>query len=477
MWKEIKPDADASIVDRFRREIEILSKLNHPRIAEVVFADLLATTPYLVMPKAKQNLEIAVKFDVTRQIDRIEIFSQICEGMMYVHDEGTLHRDLKPTNILLTEENSVIISDFGLARDLESDEARLTKLNDIGGTRPYSAPEQYDSSLKNIDQRADIFSLGMILYYLLTGQHPYIINSSLVSQPIYDLVKRATDLDRDKRFDNVRQLHDEFLKSVSKSATVDAARDNPRPRRFGEIQVEIQKLAKSARGRGFFRNVEIENIVTELQQIIWLNRDLFGDDPPDDPLGILDAPMVLRVLGFDVNRSNALGTFYERGKEFQVAGQIDQRRKIVIISNHFDPATTKFTEAHELGHAFLHLQDKLHRDRPLSHTSMVPKGSPEEYQANKFAAYFLMPKKQVLRKFREIFGVDKLEINQETADSLFRSDVSTFISRVGDQKGLARFLAGTSQVGGRQVRSLSEIFGVSIQAMAIRLEEVGIVEF
>lgn len=477
-WKQLKPCEGNSARQRFQREIEITSKLNHPQIIEVVFADLLAPDPYFVMPKAAQNLDVAVRFDVDRRLDRNDLFKQICEGVIYAHEKGVYHRDLKPTNVLLTESGAVKICDFGISRDIQSDLEKITKSNDIGGTHPYTAPEQFDSSLKDVDQRADVFSLGKLLYYIYSGKEPYLISEYEVPDKVYEFVKKATDSDRDKRFPSVKIQLEEFLKSVVGVAKPPVACPEPPAKRFSEVQVEVQTLAKSAKGRVFYRDRELEKIVRELHKIMWLNRDLLGlGSSSDKPLKMLEATQILQIMGFEVTKSSTLGNFDVGSHQYQVAGQIDQREKTVVISSQLDAQTTRFTEAHELGHAFLHLQEVMHRDRPLNKYSTVEKAADEEYQANKFAAFFLMPRYQVIEKFRAIFGVEKIGVNQQTAETLFRIEASVLTAHAKNLNGYSRLIAGVTQVGNRPVHSLAEIFRVSTEAMAIRLEELYLVEF
>jgi Zn-dependent peptidase ImmA (M78 family) len=478
-WKHLKPGADASDSERFRREVEILSKLNHDHIIEIVFTDLLAPQPYFVMPRARQNLETAIKFDINNQINVRITFKEICEAVIYAHGKGVLHRDLKPQNILIANDDSVKISDFGLARSFHFHQPGLTKTNETGGTVPYAAPEQFDVSLKDVDERADVFSLGKILYYLYTKRDPYLITSqpSLPAQ-VYSIVKKATDGDREMRFDNVEALLKEFMESVPGELFPRVSIPKTYPKKYVEVQLEAQSIAKNNKTEGFIAKDRIERVATELQRLMWLNRELlWGNSSQNNPLALLDPTVAFDLLGFQLTRPTTLGTFFDNGQQYEVAGEINQSTRIVSISRQFDNQITRFTEAHELGHSLLHKQKILHRDRPVNGSHSTSNVCPEEYQANKFASYFLMPRKQVQSKFLAIFGTPKFEINQKTAEALMLDDVHTLLSETRNRRGLARLIAETAQIGSRRVYSLAELFGVSTEAMAIRLEEVGIVEF
>lgn len=479
-WKQLKSDADASDFIRFRREAEILSKLDHDHIIDIVFADLLAPLPYFVMPRAKQNLEIAVKFDVSRQINIAKVFNEICEAVIYAHSHGVLHRDLKPQNILITNEGSVKISDFGLARGFHFHQPGLTNKNETGGTLPYAAPEQFDHSLKDVDERADVYSLGKILYYLYTKRDPYLIESSQRNLPekVYNIIKRSIDSDREMRFPNVKDLLEEFNKSINEIPIARKSTKNPRPKKYVEVQLEAQEIARTYKTAGVATKKNLEQAAIDFQRLMWFNRELLWQNPPQNRvLEILDPVVALHLLGFQVDRSTTLGTFFDHGQRYEVAGQIHQSQRIVSISRQFDREISRFTEAHELGHSLFHKQDVLHRDRPVNGSRSPLNFSVEEHQANSFASYFLMPKKQVREKFQDIFGATAFEISQKNAEALRRNDVNKLLHEARNRRGLARIIAGTTQFKSRRVHSLAELFKVSIEAMAIRLEELGIVDF
>lgn len=114
-------------------------------------------------PKAHSRSLLSVEQTLT-------LFSKVCEAMQFAHEHGVLHRDLKPANILLREDGEPLVADFGLAKLADSqDEASLSMTGNVFGTIQNMAPEQADSS-KHVDERADIYSLGTILYHMLTGR-------------------------------------------------------------------------------------------------------------------------------------------------------------------------------------------------------------------------------------------------------------------------------------------------------------------
>lgn len=215
-WKELKPGASANDAERFEREIQILSTLEHDRIVSVLFAKTNCSPPYFIMPKANMNLATAVKYDVQNKLDTPKVFKELCEAVIYAHSNGVLHRDIKPENILLFRDFSVKLSDFGLARNSDASASGLTKTNDTGGTLLYAAPEQYNSSLKGVDERVDVYSVGKVLYFLYTKESPHHMDLSHEKLPISIryIVEKAAHPDLNKRFASIAILLRRFLEAT-----------------------------------------------------------------------------------------------------------------------------------------------------------------------------------------------------------------------------------------------------------------------
>ena len=135
-----------------------------------------------------------------------------------------------------------------------------------------------------------------------------------------------------------------------------------------------------------------------------------------------------------------------------------------------------FTTAHELGHALLHDKLVLHRDLPLDGSETERIRSVEEIQADKFAAMFLMPKKIVVQLFYELFQTNKFTINEETALLLTNSSAYELRRKIKTKRDLSRLITKCEFYNYRPFNSLSKIFQVSVEAMSIRLEELGLVE-
>ena len=159
--------------ERFLREAKALAKLTHPGIVAVHDFDQQEGLAWIVMEFVDgSNLRDLMEGGKLDPSEALAIVPQICAALQYAHDRGIVHRDIKPENILIDEKGAVKIADFGLAKLMDTETlARLTASDQAMGTLRYMAPEQLSSPTK-VDHRADIFSLGVVLYEMLTGGVP-----------------------------------------------------------------------------------------------------------------------------------------------------------------------------------------------------------------------------------------------------------------------------------------------------------------
>ncbi len=177
--KVLKPDvaaADPALAEAFHREAKISGSLSHPNIIAVTDADTLADgTPFMVMELLQcPTLEDELQRHKWFSLDRIEnLLGQICNALHYAHQAGLVHRDLKPANIALVNagqpQEQVKILDFGIAKSLDEGSGKVSQAI---GTPLYASPEQFIQG-GDIDARADLYSLAVILYRLLTGVLPF----------------------------------------------------------------------------------------------------------------------------------------------------------------------------------------------------------------------------------------------------------------------------------------------------------------
>ncbi len=163
-----------AFAERFTREARALATLSHQNIVSVFDFGQADELYYFIMEYVDgANLRQVIETGAIKPEEALAIVPQICESLQFAHDKGIVHRDIKPENILIDKQGRVKIADFGLAKLLGKAPAEftLTGTHQVMGTLHYMAPEQMKGS-HNVDHRADIYSLGVVLYEMLTGQLP-----------------------------------------------------------------------------------------------------------------------------------------------------------------------------------------------------------------------------------------------------------------------------------------------------------------
>ncbi len=168
-----RDDLDAGFSDRFAREARALARLDHPNIVRVHEFGEEDGLFYLVMEYVEGvTLRDVIEGHEMAPTQALSVVPQICDALQYAHDQGVVHRDIKPENVLLGTDGAVKIADFGLAKIVGAVEDRtLTRHGQVMGTLHYMAPEQIEHP-GDVDHRADIYSLGVVFYELLTGELP-----------------------------------------------------------------------------------------------------------------------------------------------------------------------------------------------------------------------------------------------------------------------------------------------------------------
>lgn len=171
---------DEAVVERFQSERQSLAIMDHPAIAKVFDAGTTPQgQPYFVMEYVP-GLPITEYCDRKKLPirDRLELFIEACEGVQHAHQKAIIHRDLKPANILVVEVDGKPVPriiDFGLAKAVTQSiagDTRKTRFGNLVGTPGYMSPEQADADIQDIDTRSDVYSLGVVLYVLLSGREP-----------------------------------------------------------------------------------------------------------------------------------------------------------------------------------------------------------------------------------------------------------------------------------------------------------------
>src|SRR5216684_5792963 len=180
--KVIRPDlaAKAAIIERFKQELVLSHQVTHKNVVRIY--DLgeaggvkFMTMEYIEGEDLRKLIQEKTKFPPE---EAVEIMRQVCRALEAAHAVGVIHRDLKPQNVMRDNNGRVVVMDFGLARSLDSNDG-MTQTGAVIGTMEYMSPEQ--GLGKPLDERSDLFAVGLIFYELLTGKMPYKADSALAS--------------------------------------------------------------------------------------------------------------------------------------------------------------------------------------------------------------------------------------------------------------------------------------------------------
>ena len=227
-----KLGSDPHFAERFNREARVLAKLNHSNIVMVHDFGHADGFYYLIMEYVEGlNLRQAMRMGKFSPAEALAIVPKICDALQFAHEQGILHRDIKPENILLDAHGRVKIADFGIAKLVGEEKGAIT-LTGTGaslGTPHYMAPEQFENP-SQVDHRADIYSLGVVFYEMLTGELPLGRFSAPSARTPMDervdaIVLRALARERELRQKDARQLQTEVEGLATQTAREDQRRE------------------------------------------------------------------------------------------------------------------------------------------------------------------------------------------------------------------------------------------------------------
>ncbi len=251
------PFADAREILRFEREMEILSKLEHPNIVSIIDRGIASDQHWFAMDYiAGPSLDEWLQESKRTQLDALKLFAKVCSAVQAAHLLGVVHRDLKPSNIRVDGTGEPHVLDFGLARSAGDFgyQREMTNAGEFVGTPAWASPEQIDRDPSRIDQRTDVYLLGMVLYKLLTGRGPWdlaghlhdlwdAMKHNLPSRPrsitrdvddeLETIVLKAMHPERERRYQSVHAFASD-VEHYLRGEPIDAKRDSSlyRARKF-----------------------------------------------------------------------------------------------------------------------------------------------------------------------------------------------------------------------------------------------------
>jgi len=252
------PKENEEFILRFKREAKAIARLTHPNIVSIFDVGEENNQHYMVMEYViGNNLEKIIKTIKEINLDLIlSIAIQSCNALEYAHENNVIHRDIKPANIILTDKNIVKVTDFGIARLDSVEEKKITLAGDILGSIAYISPEQLFNA-SQVDSRTDIYSLGITLYELITGQlpflpdniavfvskimseipvSPYKINSKIPKE-LSDIIDKSINKKPEERFENITEMKLELTNLLDKKSLFNI----PTPISFGEKKLHTEE--------------------------------------------------------------------------------------------------------------------------------------------------------------------------------------------------------------------------------------------
>ncbi len=329
--KLIRPSlaSNTQLLERFKREIQLSSEITHPNVLRVYDLGESDSIRFLTMQFVRgEDLSGIIVRERKMPLERlVRIFRQICLGLAAAHDAGVLHRDLKPQNIMVGEDDHVYVMDFGIAKAI--DQTGMTQTGAMMGTPSYMSPEQVKG--QTLDIRSDIYSLGVILYEMVTGRRPFDGGS------VYEVMVRRINAPPPPARDINPDLPDYLRRILDRCLEVD--RDLRYPNLHELLRDLDENRVRTTLGYRVRRSRILKPVLAGLAAILLLSGGIYlvrnsllpgvrtGQAPP-----AAQAVAVLGIVPFDNRTGDASLDWYGEGIARLISDNLAQSKHLNVVS-------------------------------------------------------------------------------------------------------------------------------------------------
>lgn len=332
---KICTSTDAEDMRRFAREVRLMQAVDHPNVIKLKEVNLDPPQLYFIMELAKGSMESYLQKLIKDHPFALRAFLVVCEGIKAIHNANQIHRDIKLANVLVMSDNTVVVSDLGLGAFETRDSTILTSSNVYMGTEGYIPPEyKMPGGTKNADRRGDVYQLGKMLYNILTGENPILIDESMLPPSLIYIIKKATKDRPNDRYQSVDELMDAINNYV---ASLDV---HAHPLKAFESYITA---AKALAQKGSYDKSLIGNLISSLkagENDVKQFFDMFDKIPYD---------LVAKMVSDFSSKSKEVLHFYDAnidsyvsnyGKNFEYAEKIaDLMQAVFYASNDLEIKT------------------------------------------------------------------------------------------------------------------------------------------
>jgi len=483
-FKVLNADPDSETGElRFLREIRLLAKLQHPNILPLIDSGHVEAMLYYVMPyvtgeslRQRMQREKQLPFETA-----IAIAHDSADALAYAHDQGIIHRDIKPENILLSAGHP-IIADFGVARAIDIAGVRQLTRTGLGspGTPAYMSPEQIMGE-KDVDRRTDIYSLGCVLYEMLTGKAPFSgkegfvkrftelapLTSSMrknLPEAVDSIIAKALARDPDDRYSSAQDFAT-ALAGVQQQPS-------PPPPTFGQrVGTAREKSSRRQRAEklGVIAGIVLTTVLALLASSSVYRRSLRGQ--AGSQLENADSPS-LAVLPFE-NLGSSDDAYFAEGTTDEISSRLGSLAGLRVIGRQSAKSYANTTKspaqiARELGVVYL-LTGTVRWDRSSAGRNLV-KISPQLVRASDGAQVWSEPYQDEVKGVFDIQGKVAERVAEALSIKLSQSDKQTLTSSpTSDPDAYDYFLRG-KKLGWDSFRASDFLRGVALLERAVQLD-------